>query len=102
VLEYQQSHILKSSYQRAEIPDAVKSFLLFFHRSVQDGAMFDLHSIYENTFNRLTEKYYAKQSWPDANLISPLVDNGGCFVTGAYMAFLCLDFARSSVPHVIP
>lgn len=31
---------------------------------------------YESGWNRLTEKYYAKAEWPEAETIAPLVDDG--------------------------
>jgi translation initiation factor 3 subunit L len=31
---------------------------------------------YETGWNRLTEKYYAKQEWPEAEVIAPLVGDG--------------------------
>ena len=31
---------------------------------------------YETGWNRLTEKYYSKQEWPEAEVIAPLVSDG--------------------------
>lgn len=31
---------------------------------------------YESGWNRLTEKYYAKTEWPEAEIIAPLVNDG--------------------------
>ena len=35
---------------------------------------------YESGWNRLTEKFYAKTEWPDADLIAPLVNNDPLFL----------------------
>jgi len=39
----------------------------------------ELQSIYEHSFNKLTEKFYAKDSWPEPEAIAPLVNDGKCF-----------------------
>jgi translation initiation factor 3 subunit L len=31
---------------------------------------------YESGWNRLTEKFYAKTEWPEAEVIAPLVNDG--------------------------
>jgi translation initiation factor 3 subunit L len=33
---------------------------------------------YESGWNRLTEKFYAKTEWPEAEVIAPLVGDGMC------------------------
>lgn len=38
--------------------------------------MYELQAIYEHSFNKLTEKFYAKESWPEPEAISPLVNDG--------------------------
>jgi len=39
-----------------------------------------VHSIYENSFNKLTDRYYKNSSWPPAEVISPLVDGDQQFL----------------------
>jgi translation initiation factor 3 subunit L len=59
-----------------EIPDIIKNFITYFHRNVLENNVYELHTIYEVSFNKLTDRFYAKQPWPEAELISPLVDDG--------------------------
>ncbi|KAG0078984.1 hypothetical protein BGZ90_003831 [Linnemannia elongata] len=68
-------------YQEVQIPDVVKNFIVFFHRNVLENNVHELHSIYEHSFNKLTEKFYAKDSWPEPEAIAPLVNDDQVFLT---------------------
>lgn len=59
------------------IHDVIVNFILHFHRSYRAGNLFDLVSIYENGFPRLSEKFYAKGPWPTAEAITPLIKDDG-------------------------
>lgn len=41
-----------------------------------DNNIYELHIIYDTSFNKLTEKYYRKQPWPEAEVVAPLVNDG--------------------------
>ena len=60
----------------AQIPDGVRNFILHFYRNVIDNNVYELHNIFDSSFNKLTEKYYQKQAWPEAEVIAPLVNDG--------------------------
>ncbi|KAI9204267.1 RNA polymerase I-associated factor PAF67-domain-containing protein [Polychytrium aggregatum] len=64
----------------ADIPDTIRNFILYFHRNLNERSVYDLHSIYENSFNKLTEKFYSKASWPDASSIAPIVNDDPVFL----------------------
>ncbi|CAG8514598.1 20056_t:CDS:10, partial [Racocetra persica] len=66
--------MLQQQYAQ-EIPDVVKNFIVYFHRNVLENNVYELHGIYENSFNRLTEKFYMKTPWPEADFIAPLVND---------------------------
>ncbi|KAG0296198.1 hypothetical protein BGZ96_009993 [Linnemannia gamsii] len=68
-------------YQEVLIPEVVKNFIVFFHRNVLENNTHELHSIYEHSFNKLTEKFYAKESWPEPEAIAPLVNDDQVFLT---------------------
>ncbi|CAJ0629834.1 6026_t:CDS:10 [Entrophospora sp. SA101] len=71
--------MMQSQYE--EIPDIVKNFIVYFHRNILENNVHELHSIYENTFNQLTEEFYPETFWPDAELIAPLVNDDQLFLT---------------------
>lgn len=59
-----------------QIPDGVRNFILYFYRNVLENNVYELHNVYDSSFNKLTNKYYQKQPWPEAEIIAPLVNDG--------------------------
>lgn len=57
----------------------VKNFITYFHANILDGNVSEMHSMYDTTFNRITEKLYQKQPWPQPEAIAPLVDHDPVF-----------------------
>lgn len=60
----------------ATIPDAIKKYIVSFHNALQNNALSEVTAAYEGSWNRLTEKFYAKTEWPEAEVIAPLVQEG--------------------------
>lgn len=44
--------------------------------NAQQPNLADIQSAYEAGWNRLTEKFFAKTEWPEAEVIAPLVNHG--------------------------
>lgn len=67
-----------SSYSanQATLPGLIKDFIGYFHRSVTKKAVADIHSVYENSFNKITSRMFSESRWPSVNNIAPLVKNG--------------------------
>ena len=74
-----------------EMPDVIRSFIVFFQKQMRDGQVNEVHAIYENSFHKLTDRYYKSSPWPPAEAISPLVDGDGQFLL-LYKAQLVLSF----------
>lgn len=64
----------------AQIPDAVKRFLVSFHRAVRENNVAEISAAYDGGWNKLTEKFYAKTEWPDPEIIAPLVNDDPLFL----------------------
>ncbi|TFY78189.1 hypothetical protein EWM64_g5825 [Hericium alpestre] len=64
----------------AQIPDVVKRFIVHFHQAVLDNNLAEITVAYESGWNKLTEKYYAKTEWPEAEIIAPLVNDDQLFL----------------------
>ncbi|KAI0659160.1 RNA polymerase I-associated factor PAF67-domain-containing protein [Cubamyces menziesii] len=64
----------------AQIPDVVKRFIAHFHQAVLDNNLAEITIAYESGWNRLTEKYYSKTEWPEAEVIAPLVNDDQIFL----------------------
>ncbi|XP_078692228.1 eukaryotic translation initiation factor 3 subunit L-like [Branchiostoma floridae x Branchiostoma belcheri] len=71
-------------YQQAPpayiVPDVIKRFIEYFHKCVSDGNVYEIGNIYENSFNKLTERFFKTSSWPEAEYIMPLVKNDNVFL----------------------
>ncbi|OLY80390.1 Eukaryotic translation initiation factor 3 subunit L [Smittium mucronatum] len=63
------------------IPDHIRDFLLYFHRTFTQGNSSKVAMIYEYQFNKLSEKTYSKTPWPDPRYVSALVNDTGIFLT---------------------
>lgn len=63
-------------FLRQFISAHVLQFIVHFHQAVLDNNLAEITVSYESGWNRLTEKYYAKTEWPEAEVIAPLVGDG--------------------------
>lgn len=70
-----QAHALE---QLASVPEPVKRYLisLWSLLNQQNPNLAEIHSAYEQGWNRLSDKFFPKQEWPDAEVIAPLVNHG--------------------------
>jgi translation initiation factor 3 subunit L len=66
-----------------------------FHQAVLDNNLAEITVAYESGWNRLTEKYYAKTEWPEAEVIAPLVNDGECQATDKFTS--CSDAALDQI-----
>lgn len=66
--------------QYYKLPEVVKKFLIYFHGVINDRMIFEIQNVYENTFPKLSEKYFEKSPWPDESEVSPLVDDDTQFL----------------------
>ncbi|KZT25590.1 hypothetical protein NEOLEDRAFT_1133589 [Neolentinus lepideus HHB14362 ss-1] len=64
----------------AQIPDQVKRFIVHFHQAVLNNNLEEITVAYESGWNRLTEKFYSKTEWPEAEIIAPLVNDDPIFL----------------------
>ncbi|KAK9386211.1 RNA polymerase I-associated factor PAF67-domain-containing protein [Lipomyces mesembrius] len=80
--QFQRQLQLQHQQAAAQLPDAVRNFILYFHHCLKENNVYDLHGCYENSFNRLTEKFYKNTPWPDPHgVVASLVNNDQPFVT---------------------
>merc|ERR1712216_977141 len=69
-----------ADFSQYEMPDVIRSFIVYFQKNLRDRNVYEVHSIYETSFNKLTDRYYKNSPWPPANAISPLVDGDQQFL----------------------
>merc|ERR1719291_338212 len=63
-----------------DLPDMIRSFVVYFQKNLRDRNVYEVHSIYEKSFNKLTDRYYKSSPWPPAEAIAPLVNNDQQFL----------------------
>ena len=61
---------------KAGVPGLIKDFIGYFYRSITNKAVADIHSAYENSFNKITAKLCSESRWPAVEKIAPLVKDG--------------------------
>ncbi|KAJ2641164.1 hypothetical protein GGF44_002242, partial [Coemansia sp. RSA 1694] len=67
--------LLQAQAGAQSIPEQVRTFLGYLHRNLQNGNVNDLTYNYEIQFPRISEKLYAKSSWPEPQYVAALVND---------------------------
>nr|SVE73555.1 EOG090X0665 [Daphnia atkinsoni] len=62
-------------YAQYTMPDVIKKFIIYFREMVNSGKLYEIQNVYENTFPKLTEEHFKSSPWPEAEEVSPLVDD---------------------------
>lgn len=62
------------------IPSPVQEFLTCLYRNYTEKSVYDMILLYENSFHRLSEKYYSKDNWPCSDIVSELFHNDPLFI----------------------
>lgn len=62
------------------VPEEIKRFIHYFHQHIVEQNLYEIQSIYENGFNKLTERYFAKSPWPEPEYINTVVDGDQVFL----------------------
>jgi translation initiation factor 3 subunit L len=57
------------------LPETVTVFLRHLEEHVKKGHADDVYDLYENHFNKLTERYFQKCRWPDENAVSQYISD---------------------------
>lgn len=63
-----------------KLPDVVRDFVQNFNRCIQTGKVKDVHTMYEGSFNKLTDRFFKNSTWPPFDTVSPLVDGDETFM----------------------
>lgn len=64
----------------SEVPEVVAQFLQYMHKKFLERNIAELHTLYEQTFSNLTERYFKATTWPSAETVSPFVDHDETFL----------------------
>jgi translation initiation factor 3 subunit L len=65
---------------KSGLPEEVEKFIVFFRMHLTEGNVSQIQSIYEVSFQKLTERYFKSSPWPAVGTIAPLVENDEVFL----------------------
>ena len=63
----------------AAVPDLVKQFVVYFYRHIRERNIGEIYSMFDSSFNKLSERYFKNSPWPPAEAIAEFVDNDHVF-----------------------
>lgn len=73
-LDYERS--MSESYK---IPEVVRNFLMYLAKAISEGNVYELQSMYENSYVKLTERFYKATPWPLAKDVASIVHDDDKF-----------------------
>jgi len=62
------------------VPESVQQFLSYFRQKFREGNVSEVHTLYETTFNRYSERYFKTTSWPSPEIVAKYVDDDEVFL----------------------
>uniref|UniRef100_A0A0D6QWN7 Eukaryotic translation initiation factor 3 subunit L n=1 Tax=Araucaria cunninghamii TaxID=56994 RepID=A0A0D6QWN7_ARACU len=69
----------EASYDPNFVPDAVRTFVVFMYRHIREKNVYEIHQMYEGSFQKLSERMFKESPWPSVEAIAPFVDNDHVF-----------------------
>lgn len=77
-IEYErQYHQTQSTFI---VPNDIKNFLTFFRKCVNELNVYEIQNMYEIEFNKLTDRFFKTNPWPDAEVVAPIIQNDRVFL----------------------
>ncbi|XP_054720262.1 LOW QUALITY PROTEIN: eukaryotic translation initiation factor 3 subunit L-like [Uloborus diversus] len=56
-----------------KVPEVVRNFLVYLAKAINEGNVYELQSMYENSYVKLTERFYKSTPWPLSKDIASIV-----------------------------
>jgi len=61
------------------VPDVVKTFVVYLYRHIREKNVYEIHQMYEGSFQKLSERLFKQSNWPAVDMIAPYVENDHVF-----------------------
>lgn len=61
------------------VPDSVKSFVVHLYRHIREKNVYEIHQMYETSFQTLSERLFKETPWPSVDAVAHYVDNDHVF-----------------------
>ncbi|KAL8171668.1 hypothetical protein V2J09_023472 [Rumex salicifolius] len=68
-----------ADYDPNFVPDSVKTFVVHLYRYIREKNVYEIHQMYETSFQTLSERLFKDTPWPSVDAIAPFVDNDHVF-----------------------
>ncbi|GAB2275700.1 hypothetical protein Dimus_010454 [Dionaea muscipula] len=66
-------------YDPSFVPDSVKTFVVHLFRHIRDKNVYEIHQMYETSFQTLSDRLFKDTPWPSVDAIATYVDNDHVF-----------------------
>lgn len=61
------------------VPDSVKSFVVHLYRHIREKNVYEIHQMYETSFQSLSDRLFKDTPWPSVDAVAHYVDNDHVF-----------------------
>lgn len=61
------------------VPDSVKSFVVHLYRHIREKNVYEIHQMYESSFQTLSERLFKDTPWPSVDAVAHYVDTDHVF-----------------------
>lgn len=61
------------------VPDSVKSFVVHLYRHIREKNVYEIHQMYETSFQTLSDRLFKDTPWPSVDAVAHYVDNDHVF-----------------------
>jgi translation initiation factor 3 subunit L len=61
------------------VPDVVKTFVVYLYRHIREKNVYEIHQMYEGSFQKLSDRLFKQSNWPHVDMIAPYVENDHVF-----------------------
>jgi translation initiation factor 3 subunit L len=62
-----------------DVNEIVQQFVVYFYRHIRERNVYEIHSMYESSFSKLTERFFKDKPWPKVDAISHLTGDDHVF-----------------------
>lgn len=61
------------------VPDVVRTFVVYLYRHIREKNVYEIHQMYEGSFQKLSDRLFKQSKWPAVEMIAPYVENDHVF-----------------------
>ncbi|KAL2236060.1 UNVERIFIED_CONTAM: Eukaryotic translation initiation factor 3 subunit L [Sesamum indicum] len=78
-MAYEREQQIPGDYDPNYVPDSVKSFVVHMYRHIREKNVYEIHQMYETSFQSISDRFFKDAPWPSVDAVAPYVDNDHVF-----------------------